>query len=157
MSPSVVLCVFIVCLGLLRIGLFPSGSVPRPARPLVWLCPTPCCGCCSGAFLVVALGDPEPSLHTVRAACAHLLGPVLLSPLLSFTVFPGAFSLLLLLASACFLSSRPCSHQAIMAATVFKWSLSLRSTVLPALTANTHLVTVTSSLPARIFQRLACP
>ena len=81
---------FCACLlfvwGCFGLACFLLAASPRPARPLVWLCPTPCCGCCSGAFLVVALGDPEPSLHTVRAACAHLLGPccfLLSCPLLS--------------------------------------------------------------------------
>ena len=49
-----------------------------------------------------------------RAACAHLLGLCcFLPPVLA--AFPGALSLLLLLASACFLPSRPCSHLAFTA------------------------------------------
>ena len=55
------------------------------------------------------LGDPEPPQDTVRAACAHLLGLCcFLPPVLA--AFPGALSLLLLLASACCLPPRPCSH-----------------------------------------------
>ena len=45
---------------------------------------TPCCGCCSGAFLscteVFALVIRNPPLDTVRAACAHLLGPCCFLP-----------------------------------------------------------------------------
>ena len=56
-------------------------------------------------------GDPEPPLDTIRAAFAHLLG---LCCFLPSAAFPGTFSLLLLLASACFLP-RPVHTKAIMA------------------------------------------
>ena len=50
----------------------------------------------------------NPPQDTVRAACALLLGLCcFLPPVLA--AFPGAFSLLLLLASACCLPPRPCS------------------------------------------------
>ena len=75
---------------------------------------TPCCGCCSGALLscteVFALWViRNPPQDTVRAACAHLLGLCcFLPPVLA--AFPGALCLLLLLAFACCLPPRPCSH-----------------------------------------------
>ena len=75
---------------------------------------TPCCGCCSGATSFLHWGIrpwviQNPLQDTVRAACALLLGLCCFLPSV-LAAFPGALSLLLLLASACFLPPRPCSH-----------------------------------------------
>ena len=51
----------------------------------------------------------NPPQDTVRAACALLLGLCCFLPSV-LAAFPAALSLLLLLASACFLPPRPCSH-----------------------------------------------
>ena len=78
-------------------------SPQQRLRPCVRLRPTPCCRCClvplAPALRYSPLGDPEP---TVRAARARLLGLCCFLPPVP-AAFPGALSLLLLLASACFL------------------------------------------------------
>ena len=63
----------------------------------------------SPALRYSPLGDLEPPQDTGRATCAHLLGLCYFLPSV-LAGFPGALSFLLLLASACFLPSRPCSH-----------------------------------------------
>ena len=72
---------------------------------------TRCCVCCSGAppscTEVFTIGVIQiPPQNAARAACAPLLGPCcFLPPVLA--AFPGALSVLLLLASACCLLPRP--------------------------------------------------
>ena len=89
------------------------SSWQQRLRPCETLPSTPCCGCCSGAFLPALRyspsGDPEPlwtplELHAPTCPTRAAFSPPVLC-CLPWRLLPLAAA-----GSACFLPSRPCSH-----------------------------------------------
>ena len=185
-SPSVVLCVFLVCFGVAPDWLVSSWQRPPPSCVVqVLFFP---------ALRYLPSGDPEPPLWTplelhapTSPARAAFSSPVLcclpwgllppaaaglrsLSPFSSlFTLrlsWPATQSLsgrflLFLFPVVCFLllfGLFSCCVGVFCCSTCCQpTEVTKDCRVLPAPSVNTHLATVTSSLPARIFWRLACP